>query len=352
MNFSQSKINFLIVHEIGNKLRDEKVFLTDHLSEIDPKLEHTLLTYFLNPFIKVNEKFCFTHPSNLSFNEMYSFSRFLFDSHESSNFIEITQNIAKHLYEFSLHPRITKGELILTYVENVIFEGKPVNVIGIFKSENKHDFLKVIKNADSKEISLIQESGIDLLKLEKGCLIIDTDRENGFEVLNIDKQNHVTDYWMNKFLSIKKLKNDSQKTKDLIHLCRSFSESVLLENHDSSTSISFNNQFIGYFEQIESFEYESFEETVLGDPRIKKEFHDFYESNDSFSEINLQDSFSLSKRDIKHEKKRVRSAIKLDTDIELNMSLGSSENMQNIEKGYDSDKGMHFYKVYFHKEIK
>ena len=39
MDFSNSKIEYLIVHEIGNKLRYEKAFLSSTIQEIDEHLE-------------------------------------------------------------------------------------------------------------------------------------------------------------------------------------------------------------------------------------------------------------------------------------------------------------------------
>ena len=38
MDFSNSKIEYLIIHEVGNKLRDEKYFLSTNTQTIDENL--------------------------------------------------------------------------------------------------------------------------------------------------------------------------------------------------------------------------------------------------------------------------------------------------------------------------
>ncbi len=50
MNFSKSKIKYLIIHEIGNKLKDEQIFFSEILQNIDENSENILLNYFLKSF--------------------------------------------------------------------------------------------------------------------------------------------------------------------------------------------------------------------------------------------------------------------------------------------------------------
>ncbi len=152
MDFSQSKIKHLIIHGIGNKLRNEKAFLSEKLQNIDENLENILLNYFLKSFKIEQELFCLKHNSDLNLNEIYSYSKNIFHQNDVSSFIKISQDIAKHLYEYSLHPKIAKGELIIVQIENIIYENKNINVIGIFKSEKKDSFLKIIKDNNTIEI--------------------------------------------------------------------------------------------------------------------------------------------------------------------------------------------------------
>jgi hypothetical protein len=145
MDFSKSNIKQLIIHEIGNKLRDEKVLLSETIQDLDEDLEQTLLNYFLKPFLIEKDLFKFHHNSNLNLNEVYTYSQDIFNTGDKNSFIKNSQNIAKHLYEYTLHPKITKGELIVVQISNVKIDNNEIDLIGIFKSDNKDTFLKLLR---------------------------------------------------------------------------------------------------------------------------------------------------------------------------------------------------------------
>jgi len=348
IDFSQSKIKHLIIHEIGNKLRDEKLFLSSELQSIDENLEDTLLYYFLKSFLSNQELFQFTHSSNLNLNEVYSYSNSLFTGSNETSFIENSQNIAKHLYEFTLHPKITKGELIIVEIENINYENESLNLIGIFKSENKDTFLKVVK--DTNSISVKDDKGINTSKIEKGCLVLNYNQESGFVVLNIDNHNQHTEYWTHKFLNIKAVDNNSHKTKEIMQICKTFADDVLSKKYDRDTEFTFNNDYIGYFEENESFDIDSFGE-VFQDDEIKNEFFEYHNAIKDNYEFDLYDRFELSSDDVKKEKRKVKNIIKLDTSLELKVLLDKENGTKNIERGFDEEKGMSYYKIFFNEEV-
>ena len=349
MDFSKAKIKHVIIHEIGNKIRDEKLFLSSTLQDVDNDLEETLLYYFLKSFLTNQELLNFYHNSDLNLNEVYSYSKNIFLENNEQSFIENSKNIAKHLYEFTLHPKITRGELIVVEIVNVKFDNQLVNLIGIFKSENKDLFLKVIKNVDN--ISLEDDKGINISKIEKGCLILNSEVKDGFTVLNIDNVNQATEYWTNKFLNVRPIKNSSHKTKEMMKICKVFSDEVLSSKYDNDIEFSFNNDYINYFEDNESYEINSFVETIFKNEDIKNEFFSFHEKNKESFDVNLSESFDLSHIDVKKEKKKIKNIIKLDTNLELKVLLNKEDNTKNIEKGFDEEKGMSYYKIYFNEEI-
>ena len=184
MDFSQSKIKHLIIHEVGNKLRDEKLFLSSIIQTIDENLENTLLNYFLKPFMKKNDFFNFNHNTSLDLNEVYTYTKKLFLKEDENNFIEFSKNIARHLYENSIHPKITRGELIIVKITNVKYDNQVLDLVGIYKSEKKDSFLKVLKKENN--IDFKEDKGINISKIEKGCLVLNYDDSAGYKVLNID----------------------------------------------------------------------------------------------------------------------------------------------------------------------
>lgn len=292
MDFSEAKIKYLVIHEIGNKIRDEKLFLSSKLQQIDECLEKVLLNYFLKSFMTNQELLNFYHNSNLNLNELFSYSKNIFKENDEISFIKNSKNIAMHLYEFTLHPKITRGELIVTEIENIKYENEFINLIGIFKSENKDLFLKVIKNIDN--INLKDDKGISISKIEKGCLVLNYNQDNGFIVLNIDNTSQSTEYWTNKFLKVRPIKNSSHKTKELIKICKVFSDEILSSKYNNEVEFSFNNEYINYFQDNESYDINSFVKTIFKNDDIKKEFFSFHENNRENFDIDLSDSFAVS----------------------------------------------------------
>lgn len=349
MNLSGAKIKYMITHEIGNKLRDEKVFFSSNVQTIDEDLEKTLLNYFLKSFVANQETLSFYHNSNLNLNEVYSYSKDLFIKNSENLFIENSQNIAKHLYEYTLHPKIIKGELIVVQIEDIVFNDEMINLLGIFKSENKDSFLKIIRSKDF--INLKNDKGINLTKIEKGCLILNVNSNNGFVVFNIDNNSQHTEYWTNKFLNIKPINNNRHKTKEIMKICKSFADEVLSKKYETDVEFTFKNEYINYFEDTKSFDFDSFNAMIFKNEDVRKDFYEYKELNKSSFEFDFNDKFDVSLDDVKKEKKKIKNIIKLDTKLELKILLDKENGTKNIEKGFDTERGMSYYKIYFNEEI-
>ena len=61
---------------------------------------------------------------------------------------------------------------------------------------------------------------------------------------------------------------------------------------------------------------------------------------------NLKDSFTISTDAAKQAKKVFKSVIKLDKNFHLYIHGGRDR----VEKGYDDDRGLNYYKLYFDAE--
>jgi len=349
MDFSKSKIKHLIIHEIGNKLRDEKIFLSPIVQTINEHLENILLNYFLKSFLTQKDFYCFNHNSNLNLNEIYIYAKSVFSKDNEKSFIEMSQHMAKHLYEYSLHPKIVRGEFLIVQISNIVFNNKIIDLIGIFKSENKDSFLKVIRDENSIEVK--DDTGINISKLEKGCLILNINENDGYIVLNIDNYNQNTDYWTNKFLNLKLVNNESYKTKEIMKICKKFSDEILSKKYDVNTKFTFNNDYINYFEDTKSFDSISFNEMIFKNENMKKDFYQYKELNKNSFEFDFDDRFDVSLEDVKKEKKKIKNVIKLDAKLELKILLNKENGTENIEKGFDTERGMSYYKIYFNEEI-
>jgi len=107
-----------------------------------------------------------------------------------------------------------------------------------------------------------------------------------------------------------------------------------------------------YFEDNELYDIDGFTDSLFKDDKIKEDFFEYYKLNEESFDFDVYDKFELSQSDIKREKKKIKNIIKLDTKLELKVLLDRDNGTRNIEKGFDEDKGMYFYKIYFNEEIK
>ena len=105
MNFSKARISYIITHEISNKLRNEGFILSKKSQAINNDTEKLILNFFYNSFKSEDILYKFTHSSDLNLNEVYIYSKNIFNNENENYFIKYSHKIAKHLYEYSVHPR-------------------------------------------------------------------------------------------------------------------------------------------------------------------------------------------------------------------------------------------------------
>lgn len=136
-NFIEAVIENSFVHRVGNKIADEQYFISKKSIVFDESLKTLLSHYFLSSF-KSEELYHFHHDANLSLNEAHTFVKDIFGNPKSLH--EQSVNLAKHLYNQSIHPKIKGGEFYIVYFKCCILNGKTLDAVGLFKSENKETF--------------------------------------------------------------------------------------------------------------------------------------------------------------------------------------------------------------------
>ncbi|NPA44443.1 MAG: nucleoid-associated protein, partial [Chlorobi bacterium] len=198
IDFSNTKLKNIIVHRVGNKSREEGTTLSNSILKLQGEmLNDLMLQFFLSPF-KNDNFYRFQHETDLELNETFSYTSKIFEDEKS--FLEQSQNIAKHLYEQSTHPKVNSGEFYAIILEDCLIEDELVNAVGLFKTENKDTYIKVKEKDESFEIDY--ENGININKLDKGCIIFNTEKDNGYIVSMVDNINKggEAQYWKDNFL--------------------------------------------------------------------------------------------------------------------------------------------------------
>jgi len=344
IDFTEIEIKNLITHQVGNKLRDEKISLSAEETDIDLKTKSLLLKYFLNP-LKAEELYSFTHPVNLDMNDLFIVICNLFENQTS--FLVSSQNIGKLLYEESMHPKIKAGKVNVVYYSNVHFEDEVVDAIGIYKSEKDLPYIKM--TAINTKFNISHEYGFDIKGIDKGCIIFNANKESGFRILLTDNSNKSIEaqYWTDDFLKVAPISNEYNQTNNFLGLTKQFLTKHLANEHEISKSeqIDLLNRSVEYFKNHDEFNKEDFEKNVFQSDEIINSFRGFNDSYRKENEIELNDNFEISSKAVKKQARAFKKVLKLDENFDIYIK-GDKE---LIEKGVDED-GRKYYKIYYDEE--
>jgi hypothetical protein len=346
MNFHIAALQNISVHYIGNKSSDEGMVLSKEPLELEEEMKLKVKDYFLNRFVSVFEKHRFTHPSSLQYNEIYNFAEGIFSGNSSFHLTSV--QIAQHLYKHSSHAKIKGGELYLCHFTDCIFENETVEAVGIFKTENKTNYFEVIEKQSRFSIKL--KEGIDLSKLDKGCLIFNTGKEDGFHVLIIDSQSRGDEahYWKDNFLSLTPVNDEFRQTNQFLSLTKKFVTEQIEQEFDVSKTdqIDLLNRSVNYFKKNDSFDKTHFEKEVFQDQGLIKSFREYDQSYRQNNDLELDDQFEISQNAVKRQVRIFKSVLKLDK----NFHIYIHGNKELIEKGVEKD-GRKYYKIYYKEEF-
>lgn len=337
-------IKSISLHKVGNKLNQDQIIFSKSLLDVDNNVKELLINYFLSGF-KSEEYYRFYHDVNLSLNEIYTYVSHIFSYPE--NLYEQSISIAKHLYNNSGHPRIKGGEFYVTYFKDCILNGQTIDAVGLFKSENKDTFLEVGQLKD--DFSIESHEGININKLDKGCLIFNTAKENGFIISlvdNISKGNEAQ-YWKDDFLSVMIINNDFQQTNQFLGITKKFVINQLSSGFGATKAdqIDLLNRSVDYFKTHDTFVKSEFVEEVFVENNIIESFSEFDKNYRQENEVEISDNFEISPQAVKRQAKVFKSVLKLDK----NFHIYIHGNRKLIEQGVD-DNGRKYYKIYYEVE--
>ncbi|MFP9117641.1 nucleoid-associated protein [Flavobacterium sp. RNTU_13] len=350
INLFNAHIDNLSVHRVGNKSRSEAIFLSETPYTLSDELAPLLKEYFFKPFREKEENYYqFAHDVDLDYNDMYNYVSEVFNNPGSAH--EVSKKITKHLYEQSNHPHIKNGEVYVIYLTNLTIDNNPVDAVGIFKSEIKTDFLLVDEEGSNLEMRLQQ--GINLNKLDKGCLVFNYKKEEGYKILTIDHNRYDARYWLEHFLSVDVFQDENFMTKKYMQFVKDFAKDVVLPAEDKKEEVMFLNRSVNYFAKNDEFEETAFLNEVIDNPDLIPEFKNYKVEKAPKYSIEDVTNFPIANAAVSDVRKKIKSVISLDTNIEIKLDFINPESAEKfVEKGWDEEKQMYYYLVYFNKEQK
>jgi hypothetical protein len=276
---------------------------------------------------------------------MYAYTSDFFE--DKLTLIEASQSIAKHLKHVSVHPNIKGGELYVASLKGCVVDGELVDAIGIYKSETKDSFIKTSKHGTN--IKVVCETGTNPKRLDKACIIFNTEKDLGFKICIVDNTNKdEARYWVDDFLRVK-LRNDNfYQTKNYIELCKDFVTEVFNKDNkvDRADQVVMLNKTRDYFKTKDDFKEDEFEIEVMEQPEIIDAFRDYKKKYEAEKGFDINDEFKISADVARQAKKFFKSVIKLDK----NFHIYIHGDRNRVDRGFDEEKGMKFYKLYYEKE--
>lgn len=336
----------LIIHGVGNPSRAEELRLSaEQVNVQDEQLNAVLKKYFLASF---NESalYRFTHMSDVNLNEIYTYLSGIFE--DADSFEANSKLIATFLYNKSTHVKVKQGEMYLAYFQNLPFEGDEVSGIGIFKSENRDTYLTIYP--EDENLSVAAEAGINVNKLDKGCLVFRTEGQDGYRVCVVDNTNKQQDaqYWVDEFLQISPLSDSYHQTDKYLNLCKQFITNEYPEKFEvnKSDQVELLGRSMEYFKTKEQFSLEEFASEVIHHDEVKDSFMQYKKNFESARNFEINDEFDISLSAVKKQQSAFKTVLKLDK----NFHIYIHGRRDLIERGIDEMNGKKFYKIYYEEE--
>ena len=340
-------ISKFIIHKVGNKFNSTKNAFSEKPVNFDEESYELMLSFLLRPFSSVVQSHRFNHHANINLNEINSYTSQIFNDDEA--FIETSKHIVTHLYEQSSSAQIKTGDVLVVLFDGIEYKEMTTNAIGIFKIESKVNFFQTYLENNSYDV--LVQNGISSKKVDKGCLILNQSDTEGRIVLSVDNNNYDAHYWIHQFLNIKYADDANSHTQQYLELCKEFSADILKPTYGAQEHNTFLAKTIDFFKEHETVNVENFKDDIFEDDKYMRLFDDYKKEFEGSKNLVIRNHFDVSEAVLNKEKKKIKTDIKLDTNIQIKLDIDAPDaSAEYLERGYDEQKKMHFYKVYFNTE--
>lgn len=338
----ETSLEHLCINYVGNQTHQEALVTSESEVFLDDEMKPLLKDYFLKNF-KPEIFFEFFHNSNIENHEVFTYVSEIFEQPELLE--HQSKKLAKLLFEHSTSPRTKGGEFYVCYFKDCIVKGEKYDAVGLFKSENKDTFLKVSAKDNTFELETLK--GINLNKVDKGCLVFNTHKEQGYLISIIDATSRAeTSYWMDDFLQVRQRQDEYFETQETLTLYKEYITKQLPQEFEISKAdqVDLLNKSLNFFKEKEEFNMEDFTGEVLADQSVIQSFNTFKVQYEDERDYVLSDEFSINSAAVKKNARIFKSVIKLDK----NFHIYVHGDRRKIQQGQD-EYGK-YYILYFEEE--
>ena len=227
--------------------------------------------------------------------------------------------------------------------DNFLVDDYAGKAIGFFFAREKTNFLNM-NGADP-----IVLHGLALKKPEFGCLFY-PDGMDGFTTFMLDngKADAGGTAWSKVLFPFHQMVDDAFHAKQFFKMCKAFSEDVIVKEQQQpkENQVSFLSDSLKYTADNRAVNFENFKTEVLKEPSVIDAFDTFQEKYSEQRQWNPPDQFAVTESVQNQARKYVKSVIKLDK----NFHIYVHGNKERLEKGFDKEKKLHFYTLWFDAE--
>lgn len=337
MDFKEAYIDKIICHHFSI---DRQKCLVNHKEMDMDKLEQDIMRdFFIKPFTREKNEYSFVHAIDLKYNVVYNT---VIDIYHGGDFIANSVSLFKHLDSVSTAPTIKNGDIFIVKIEDVVVDDSYCDAIGIFKIETKNEFIETTIDTEGN-FNISVKQGYTPQKIDKACLIVFT--EDMPTCLIIDKSKD-SKFWRQDFLGMTTKATPYSQAKALMGLMEDFVKERLSKETKISKSdkIEIVNKYADIVYKSEHVNLYDLEKEVFKSKEILDMFEDYRKIYEERESIKIGDSFLVDKKALTISKKTRK--IKLDDTVEL--FLMKTGNF--IERGFDDNRGLNYYKIFFAKE--
>lgn len=336
VNYYNSVISNISIHKIKNG----QLLLSDEETIINEDEHRDVLIEYAFSSFKYDEKYKFDNFDNQVRTNINNYFQ------GNSDFLDFSKKVTNILYECSNDAKRFDGDIFVIHFKNCIISGENVvDCIGIFKTEKLDYFLKT-KFDGLNVYELLSDQGISMSKIDRGCLIFNTESENGYVVSVIDNRNKTNSYWYSDFLQISQIVDEYFHTQETLNVYKNFITQQLPQEFEISKidQSDLLDKSINFFKEKEEFKYDDFVNEVLQDESVIESFSNFKSDYEQDMQISISEDFPINTQAVKKQQRHFKSIIKLDK----NFHIYIHGDRKMIETGQD-EKGK-YYRLYFEQE--
>ena len=342
INRIDAALEALIIHHVDPNDKQSCHFSTATTPIQDAYTTDLLLGMMLDHY---KEPVFYTFLQNGQRSDLFDYATQLFENPET--LVPQSLEIANLLFDSSQHPNIKDGDLFISYVRDVLVEDELVDAICLVKAETLHSFFKLNKSEESINLEILQ--GIASSKVDKGCVIFNTEKEQGYKICAIDNVSKGSEalFWKNDFLGLEERTDDFYHTKNYIQATKQFIEDRMkpIYETDKADEATIMNRSLDFLTHEGDFRADEYEKRIFKDERVIADFQEYKEDFQNERDVRLKEDFSVSQAAVKNQSRVFKSVLKLDKNFHV--YIHGNKNM--IEKGVD-DMGRKFYKLYYNEE--